>query len=322
MARILTGIQSSGTPHLGNLLGAIIPAIELSKDPNNESLFFIADMHSLTTIRDANLRKENTYATAAAWIALGFDTERNLFYRQADIPQLCELMWYLNCLTPYPMLANAHSFKDKSSKLHNVNAGLFTYPVLMAADILLYDAHIVPVGKDQIQHIEMTRDMAGAFNHIYGETLIEPEVLIDKKVMTIPGTDGQKMSKSYNNFINIFLPDKKLRKQIMSIETSSTALEEPKETEDCNVFTLYNLLASEADRAQMKANYEGGNYGYGHAKQALFELITNKYADERTRFNELMNNQSLIEEELQKGAVKARKIAEDVLRRVRTKVGY
>jgi tryptophanyl-tRNA synthetase len=220
------------------------------------------------------------------------------------------------------MLANAHSFKDKSSKLHNVNAGLFTYPVLMAADILLYDAHIVPVGKDQIQHIEMTRDMAGAFNHIYGDTLIEPEVLIDKKVMTIPGTDGQKMSKSYNNFINIFLPDKKLRKQIMSIETSSTALEEPKETEDCNVFTLYNLLASEADRAQMKANYEGGNYGYGHAKQALFELITNKYADERTRFNELMNNQSLIEEELQKGAVKARKIAEDVLRRVRTKVGY
>lgn len=322
MARILTGIQSSGTPHLGNLLGAIIPAIELSKDPNNESLFFIADMHSLTTIRDANLLKENTYATAAAWIAFGFDTERNLFYRQSDIPQVCELMWYLNCLTPYPMLANAHSFKDKSSKLHNVNAGLFTYPVLMAADILLYDAHIVPVGKDQIQHIEMTRDMAGAFNHIYGDTLIEPEVLIDKKVMTIPGTDGQKMSKSYNNFINIFLPDKKLRKQIMSIETSSTALEEPKETEDCNVFTLYNLLASEADRAQMKANYEGGNYGYGHAKQALFELITNKYADQRTRFNELMNNQSLIEEELQKGAVKARKIAEDVLRRVRTKVGY
>jgi tryptophanyl-tRNA synthetase len=279
-------------------------------------------MHSLTTIRDANLLKENTYATAAAWIAFGFDTERNLFYRQSDIPQVCELMWYLNCLTPYPMLANAHSFKDKSSKLHNVNAGLFTYPVLMAADILLYDANIVPVGKDQIQHIEMTRDMAGAFNHIYGETLIEPEVMIDEKVMTVPGTDGQKMSKSYNNFINIFLPDKKLRKQIMSIETSSKAMEEPKETKDCNVFTLYNLLASEADSAQMRANYEGGNYGYGHAKQALFELITNKYADERTRFNELMNNQSLIEEELQKGAVKAKKIAKDVLQRVRAKVGY
>jgi len=322
MARILTGIQSSGVPHLGNLLGAIIPAIELSKDPNNESLFFIADMHSLTTIRDATLLKENTYATAAAWIAFGFDTDSNIFYRQSDIPQVCELMWYLNCLTPYPMLANAHSFKDKASKLHNVNAGLFTYPVLMAADILLYDAEIIPVGKDQIQHIEMTRDMAGAFNHIYGSTLIEPKVMIDEKVMTIPGTDGQKMSKSYNNFINIFLTDKKLRKQIMGIETDSTSMEEPKKTEDCNVFTLYKLLASKKETEQMSANYKGGNYGYGHAKQALYELITTKYAKERVRFNELMQDKSLIEEELQKGALKAQKIANTVLIRVRTKLGY
>tara|TARA_B110000967_G_C18898745_1_gene572909 strand:- start:4157 stop:5131 length:975 start_codon:yes stop_codon:yes gene_type:complete len=322
MARILTGIQSSGVPHLGNLLGAIIPAIELSKDPNNESLFFIADMHSLTTIRDATLLKENTYATAAAWIAFGFDTDRHIFYRQSDIPQVCELMWYLNCLTPYPMLANAHSFKDKASKLHNVNAGLFTYPVLMAADILLYDAEIIPVGKDQIQHIEMTRDMAGAFNHIYGSTLIEPKVMIDEKVMTIPGTDGQKMSKSYNNFINIFLTDKKLRKQIMSIETDSTAIEEPKKTEGCNVFTLYKLLASKEETEQMRANYKGGNYGYGHAKQALYELITTKYTKERVRFNELMQDKSLIEEELQKGAQKAQKIANTVLLRVRTKLGY
>jgi len=322
MARILTGIQSSGVPHLGNLLGAIIPAIELSEDPNNESLFFIADMHSLTTIRDATLLKENTYATAAAWIAFGFDTDRHIFYRQSDIPQVCELMWYLNCLTPYPMLANAHSFKDKASKLHNVNAGLFTYPVLMAADILLYDAEIIPVGKDQIQHIEMTRDMAGAFNHIYGSTLIEPKVMIDEKVMTIPGTDGQKMSKSYNNFINIFLTDKKLRKQIMSIETDSTAIEEPKKTEGCNVFTLYKLLASKEETEQMRANYKGGNYGYGHAKQALYELITTKYTKERVRFNELMQDKSLIEEELQKGAQKAQKIANTVLLRVRTKLGY
>ena len=322
MARILTGIQSSGVPHLGNLLGAIIPAIELSKDPNNESLFFIADMHSLTTIRDATLLKENTYATAAAWIAFGFDTDRHIFYRQSDIPQVCELMWYLNCLTPYPMLANAHSFKDKASKLHNVNAGLFTYPVLMAADILLYDAEIIPVGKDQIQHIEMTRDMAGAFNHIYGSTLIEPKVMIDEKVMTIPGTDGQKMSKSYNNFINIFLTDKKLRKQIMSFETDSTAIEEPKKTEGCNVFTLYKLLASKEETEQMRANYKGGNYGYGHAKQALYELITTKYNKERVRFNELMQDKSLIEEELQKGAQKAQKIANTVLLRVRTKLGY
>ena len=322
MARILTGIQSSGIPHLGNLLGAIIPAIELSKDPKNESLFFIADMHSLTSVRDAVLLKENTFATAAAWIAFGFNTDDNIFYRQSDIPEVCELMWYLNCLTPYPMLANAHSFKDKANKLHNVNAGLFTYPVLMAADILLYDAEIVPVGKDQIQHIEMTRDMAGTFNHTYGETLIEPTVKVDEKVMTIPGTDGQKMSKSYNNFINIFLADKKLRKQIMGIETDSTAMEDPKETEGCSVFTLYKLLATKDDVAGMEVNYKGGNYGYGHAKQALYELIISKYSVERKRFNELMENTNLIEEELQKGAVKARKIAKTVLSRVRTKVGY
>ena len=322
MARILTGIQSSGIPHLGNLLGAIIPAIELSKDPKNESLFFIADMHSLTSVRDAVLLKENTLATAAAWIAFGFNTDDNIFYRQSDIPEVCELMWYLNCLTPYPMLANAHSFKDKANKLHNVNAGLFTYPVLMAADILLYDAEIVPVGKDQIQHIEMTRDMAGTFNHTYGETLIEPTVKVDEKVMTIPGTDGQKMSKSYNNFINIFLADKKLRKQIMGIETDSTAMEDPKETEGCSVFTLYKLLATKDDVAGMEVNYKGGNYGYGHAKQALYELIISKYSVERKRFNELMENTNLIEEELQKGAVKARKIAKTVLSRVRTKVGY
>ena len=322
MARILTGIQSSGIPHLGNLLGAIIPAIELSKDPKNESLFFIADMHSLTTIRDAKLLKENTYATAAAWLAFGFNTDNNIFYRQSDIPEVCELMWYLNCLTPYPMLANAHSFKDKASKLHNVNAGLFTYPVLMAADILLYDAEIVPVGKDQIQHIEMTRDMAGSFNHIYGETLVEPNAMIDKRVMIIPGTDGQKMSKSYNNFINIFLTDKKLRKQIMGIQTDSKAIEEPKETASCNVFKLYKLLASTDQIAEMSANYESGNYGYGHAKQALYELIIEKYAKERQRFNELMENKELIEAELQKGAKKAKSIAKEVLKRVRTKVGY
>ncbi len=322
MARILTGIQSSGIPHLGNLLGAIIPAIELSKDANNESLFFIADMHSLTTIRDAKLLKENTYATAAAWLAFGFNTNKNIFYRQSDIPEVCELMWYLNCLTPYPMLANAHSFKDKASKLHHVNAGLFTYPVLMASDILLYDAEIVPVGKDQKQHLEMTRDMAKAFNHTYGDTLIEPESRIDERVMIIPGTDGQKMSKSYNNFINIFLPDKKLRKQIMGIQTDSTPMEDPKEPDSCNVFKIYKLLATEEQTKNMEINYKGGNYGYGHAKQALLEVIIEKYAQERIRFNELMNNKELVEQELLKGAEKARSIAQDVLKRVRTKIGY
>ena len=322
MARILTGIQSSGVPHLGNLLGAIVPAIELSRDTGNESLFFIADMHSLTTIRDAELLKENTYATAAAWLAFGFDTNKNIFYRQSDIPEVCELMWYLNCVAPYPMLANAHSFKDKADKLHNVNAGLFTYPVLMAADILLYDAEIVPVGKDQKQHLEMTRDMAKTFNHTYGETLIEPESRIDERVMIIPGTDGQKMSKSYNNFINIFLPDKKLRKQIMGIQTDSTPMEDPKDPESCNVFKIFKLVASEEQIEKMKTNYLGGNYGYGHAKQELFEVIIDKYAEERKKFNKLMEDKDLIEKELQKGAKKARSIAHEVLGRVRTKIGY
>ena len=322
MARILTGIQSTGTPHLGNLLGAIIPAIKLSEDPKNESFFFIADMHSLTSIKDSALLKENSYATAAAWLAFGFNTDNNIFYRQSDIPEVSELMWYLNCITPYPMLANSHSFKDKANKLHNVNAGLFTYPVLMAADILLYDAEIVPVGRDQKQHMEMTRDLARSFNHRYGHTLIEPEAIIDQHVMIIPGTDGQKMSKSYNNFINIFLPDKTLRKQIMGIQTDSTSMEAPKESENCNVFKLYALLASNEQIKEMETNYNGGNYGYGHAKQALYELICNKYAIERDRFNEFMNNKDLIEKELTKGADKARLISKVVLERVRTKLGY
>ena len=322
MARVLTGIQSTGVPHLGNLLGAIIPAIEMSKNPKNDSLFFIADLHSLTTIRDVELLKENTYATAAAWIAFGFDTEKHLFYRQSDIPEVCELMWYLNCIAPFPMLANAHSFKDKSSKLHNVNAGLFTYPVLMAADILLYDAELVPVGKDQQQHLEMSRDIASSFNHQFGETMVIPEARIDERVMIIPGTDGQKMSKSYNNFINIFLADKKLRKQIMGIVTDTTSLEDPKEYENCNVYKLYTLLATKEQSEELAAKYRGGNYGYGHAKQELFELIIDKYAQERKKFNELMENKDLIETELQKGAVKARKIAREVLKRVRTKLGY
>jgi len=322
MARVLTGIQSTGVPHLGNILGAIVPAIELSKNPENESLLFIADLHSLTTIREANLLKHNTYATAATWLAFGFDTSKNLFYRQSDVTEVCELMWYLNCFTPYPMLANAHSFKDKASRLSDVNSGLFTYPVLMAADILLYDAEIVPVGKDQQQHLEMTRDIAGSFNHSYGDTLVLPEAQIDKRVMTIPGTDGQKMSKSYNNFIDIFLPEKKLRKQIMGIITDSTPLEEPKDWSSCNVFKLYELMGSDSQIAELKAKYEGGDFGYGHAKQALYELILERFSNERERFNHLMENTDEIESELLKGAEKAKVIAQSVIAKVRNKVGY
>lgn len=322
MARILTGIQSSGKPHLGNLLGAIIPAIELSKDPNNESFFFIADLHSLTTIKDPQTRIDNTNAVAAAWLAFGFDTDKNMFYRQSRVPEVCELTWYLSCLTPYPMLANAHSFKDKSDRLSDVNAGLFTYPVLMACDILLYDADFVPVGKDQRQHLEMARDMANTFNNQYGEIFKIPEAKINEKVMTIPGTDGQKMSKSYGNTIDIFQPDKALKKNVMQIVTDSTPLEEPKNPDTDNVFAIYSLLASEAETATMRKNYEDGNYGYGHAKTALYELIITKYAKERTTFDYYMNHLDELNRKLEEGEEKARIIARAVLAKAKKAIGF
>lgn len=325
MARILTGIQSSGANgevHLGNILGAIVPGIELSKKEGNEAFFFIADLHSLTTVKDAAVRQENVYAVAAAWLAFGFDTKNNVFYRQSDVTEVCELTWYMNCFTPYPMLANAHSFKDKADQLSDVNAGLFDYPVLMACDIILYDAEFVPVGKDQKQHLEMTRDLASSFNHKYGETFVVPEPMIDERVMVVPGTDGRKMSKSYNNYINIFLPEKQLRKVIMKIETDSTPMEDPKDPDTCNVFALYSLLAKEEEIAAMRDNYLGGNYGYGHAKQALYELVLSKYSEERQRYFELMEDKSSIDQMLEEGAEKAREIARPVLNRVREKLGF
>jgi tryptophanyl-tRNA synthetase len=322
MARILTGVQSSRTPHLGNILGAILPAISLSRKPGNESLFFIADLHSLTTQKNAQERKEALLSVAATWLAFGFDTEKNLFYRQSDLPEVCELAWYLGCFTPYPMLANAHSFKDKSDNLADVNAGLFTYPVLMAADILMYDANIVPVGKDQLQHLEITRDIAGRFNHLYGETLVLPEPMIENDMMLVPGIDGRKMSKSYNNYIDIFLPEKELKKVVMSIVTDSTPLEEPKNPETCNVFALYKLVASNEQSQKMRQNYLNGNYGYGHAKTAFYELLLDKYKTEREKYNYYMSNKAELELELKKGADKARIIAREVLNKVRSKLGY
>jgi len=322
MARILTGIQSSGKPHLGNLLGAIIPAISLSRQAGNDSFFFIADLHSLTTIKDAPTRIENTNAVAAAWLAFGFDIEKNCLYRQSRIPEVCELTWYLNCLTPFPMLANAHSFKDKSEKLSDVNAGLFTYPVLMAADIILYDANIVPVGKDQKQHLEMCRDIASTFNNTYGDTFVVPEARIEEQVMTIPGTDGQKMSKSYGNIIDIFLPEKELRKQVMSIKTDSTPLEAPKNPETDVTFTLYKLLASPEQTEALRTKYLAGNYGYGHAKQELLELLIARFADERAAFNHYMENRDELERKLKLGEEKARAVAFSVLGRVRSKLGF
>src|SRR6478735_10601421 len=304
MSRILTGIQSSGRPHLGNLLGAIIPAIKLSQQSGNESFFFIADLHSLTTIKDAEQRVNNTRAVAAAWLAFGFDIEKNLLYRQSRIPEVCELAWFLSCFAPFPMLANAHSFKDKSDKLSDVNVGLFTYPVLMAADILLYDAEIIPVGKDQQQHVEITRDLASSFNHQYGETFVIPEAKIDTNIMTIPGTDGQKMSKSYNNYIDIFLNDKELKKQVATIVTDSTPLEEPKNPDTCNVFKLYSVVANPDQIADLRAKYLAGNFGYGHAKAALLEVLIEKYKKERELFHQYMNNTDEIERQLKIGAEK------------------
>ncbi len=322
MSRILTGIQSTGRPHLGNLLGAILPAIELSKNPANDSLYFIADLHSLTTVRDPALLRANTYAVAAAWLACGFDTERNLFYRQSDVPQVTELTWYLSCFTPYPMLANAHSFKDKSDKLSDVNAGLFTYPVLMAADILLYDAEIVPVGKDQIQHLEIARDIAQAFNSRYGDTLVEPQARVDAELMTIPGTDGAKMSKSYGNIIDVFAPEKELLKTIKAIISSSTPLEAPKDPDTDVTYKLFSLLATPADTADLRQRYLAGGYGYGHAKQALYELILQRFATERERFNFYMNNLAEVDAALAIGARRAQEYGAGVLAKVRQRVGY
>nr|WP_321229427.1 tryptophan--tRNA ligase [uncultured Psychroserpens sp.] len=322
MARILTGIQSTGTPHLGNILGAIFPAIQMANDPNNESYLFIANLHTLTQIKDGDTLRNNTYSTAATWLAFGLDVEKTVFYRQSDIPQVTELAWYLDCFFPYKRLMLAHGFKDKADRLDDVNSGLFMYPMLMAADILLYDAEIIPVGKDQLQHIEMTRDVASRFHAQMGETFVLPEGKVQENTMLIPGTDGEKMSKSRNNFINIFLPEKKLRKQIMSIETDSTPLEDPKDWSTCNCFALYDLLASEDEINTMKANYENCNYGYGHAKQALYELILSKFSTERERYNHYMSNLNEIDDALAIGAEKAKKVANEVLNRVRGKVGY
>jgi len=322
MSRILTGVQSTGTPHLGNILGAILPAIKMANNPKNEAFLFIADMHSLTQIKDGNLLRENTYSTAATWLACGLDISKSVFYRQSDIPETTELTWYLSCFFPYQRLTLAHSFKDKSNRLEDINAGLFTYPMLMAADILLYDAEIVPVGKDQLQHLEMTRDVANRINHLIGKTFVIPEAKIQEHTKLVPGTDGEKMSKSRNNYINIFLSNKKLRKQIMSIKTDSIPLEAPKNPDTDNIFALYKLLATDEQIAIMRANYLKGNYGYGHAKQALYELILEQFEKIRTRYQHYMNNKHEIDEALTIGANKAKKIASEVLLRIRSKVGY
>ena len=322
MSRILTGIQSTGTPHLGNILGAIVPAIKMSNESKNESFLFIADMHSLTQIKDKDVLRNNTYATAAAWLAFGLNTEKTIFYRQSDVPQATELSWILSCHFPYQRLTLAHSFKDKSDRLSDVNAGIFTYPMLMAADILLYDAEQVPVGKDQQQHLEMTRDVASRFNNTYGETFVLPAAKVNKETQLIHGTNGEKMSKSKGNIIDIFLPVKALKKQIMGIQTDSTSIDEPKDYENCNVFKLYSLIADQNSITSLKENYINGGFGYGHAKTELFNYIISKFSKQRESFDHYMSNKNELDEVLKLGALKANKVAQEVLNRVREKLGY
>ena len=321
MSRILTGIQSTGTPHLGNILGAIIPAIQQSK-ASNDSYLFIADLHSMTQIKDGELLKENTYATAAAWLAFGLDHNKTVFYKQSDVAITTELAWILSTYFPYQRLTLAHSFKDKSNDLKDVNVGLFTYPMLMAADILLYDANYVPVGKDQLQHLEITRDVAIKFNNKHGETFVIPEAKVNESTKYVTGTNGEKMSKSKGNIIDIFLPEKQLKKQIMSIQTDSTPLEEPKEFQNCNVFKIFKLIADESQTNEMKNKYQSGGYGYGHAKTDLFNLILEKYKDNRSKFDYLMSNKKEIDLILSEGSKKAEITAKQVLKRVKTKLGF
>lgn len=322
MARVLTGIQSTGIPHLGNILGAIKPAIEMANNPKNDAFLFIADMHSLTQIKDGALLRENTMATAATWLAFGLDYKNVVFYRQSDVPRVTELSWYLSCYFPFQRLTLAHSFKDKADRLSDVNSGLFTYPMLMAADILAYDAEFIPVGKDQMQHIEMARDVASRFNNLMGETFVIPEAKVSEDTELIPGQDGHKMSKSRGNLINIFLPEKQLKKQVNGIITDSLALEEPKNPDTCNAFKIYSLLANDEQIQTMRNNYTGGNYGYGHAKKAILDLILEVFKEPREKFDYYMSHRDELESILAIGASKANVVSEEVINRVRTKVGY
>ena len=322
MPRILTGIQSTGALHLGNVLGAIKPAIAMSTQPGNDSFLFIADLHTLTQVKDPAVMRANTLGVAAIWLACGLDPARTVFYRQSKVPEVTELTWYLNCFFPYSRLALAHSFKDKADRLEDVNAGLFTYPMLMAADILLYDAEIVPVGKDQKQHLEFTRDVAERFNHKMGECFVLPAARIDPQVMVVPGTDGEKMSKSRNNTLQLFAPENVLKQQVMGIVTDSTPLEAPKDPETSNVFKLFRLVATADAANTMATNYRAGGYGHGHAKKELLAALLDGFKEERAAYDRLITDEAELEARLKEGEDKARAVAATVLSRVRSKLGY
>ena len=323
MARILTGIQSTGRPHLGNILGAIKPAIALANKAENDSFLFIADLHSLTQIKNAEELKNNTFQVAATWLACGLDPNKTTFYRQSDVTECTELAWYLNCFFPYQRLKLAHSFKDKSDRLEDVNSGLFAYPMLMASDILLYDADFVPVGKDQLQHLEMTRDVASRINHKYGEIFVLPEPILQQDAQLILGTDGEKMSKSRNNTIDVFDAENAIKKLInKNIVTDNTPLEEPKDPDSATVYQLYKLLATDEESKTMAEKLKAGGYGWGHAKKELLEKIVSSFSEERAKFEHYQNNPKEVEKILMEGALKAKKVAKATLERVRNSLGY
>ena len=317
--RSLTGIKPTGSPHLGNLLGMYDQAIAMQD--THDCYYFIASYHALTSVRDAALLREMNMEVAACWLALGLDPAQSTLWLQHDVPEVTELAWVLGCIAHKGMLDKAHAFKDAVAKGRDVNIGLYTYPVLMAADILAFDSHLVPVGRDQKQHVEMTRDMAQRFNHLFGETLVVPEALIRDEVATIPGLDGQKMSKSYGNTIEIFLPAKKLRKKVMSIVTDSRGVDDPKDPDTCNVFQLYKLFSTKEQQADLAERYRAGGLGYGHAKQELYELIEIRLAEPRERYNELLSKPEELRFILDNGAIKARQKARCTLEKVRCAVG-
>lgn len=317
--KVLSGIQPTGRFHWGNYFGAIRQYIDLQD--NEQAFYFIADLHALTTIRDPETLQGYSHDAAIDLIALGLDPEKATLFRQSDVPEICELTWILMTLTQMSLLEKCHAFKDKKAKGVTADAGLFTYPVLMAADILLYDSNVVPVGADQVQHIEVTRDIAQRFNAMYGETLVLPEAHVIESTAKVPGTDGEKMSKSYGNVIEIFLPEKKLRKKIMSIKTDSTPMEDAKDPQTCSVFTLYKLFSTAEQLTELAEKYRAGGMGYGEAKQSLFEAAMEYFATSRKRRKELEADPGQLEEILQTGAVKARIKAREVLDRVRKACG-
>lgn len=328
-ATILTGITTTGTPHLGNFVGAIRPAIEASKDDNVTPFYFLADYHSLIKCQEPEKVRQSSLEVAATWLALGLDTSNAVFYRQSDVPEIMELTWLLTCVTAKGLMNRAHAYKAAVAENEEggandpdkgINMGLFSYPILMAADILMFNANKVPVGKDQIQHIEMARDIAGRFNHIYGEHFSLPEAVVGKNVATLAGLDGRKMSKSYNNTIPLFEPEKKFRKLINKIKTNSLEPGEPKDPDTCTLYSIYQAFATESELAAIREEYAKG-IAWGEMKRILFEYINEQIAPARERYIALLEAPEHIEEQLQEGAKKARVVSAPFLQELREAVG-